>query len=192
MVVLLRRGSVPRICTYCPSPSFLCSVTPGKPADGVGDVLVGQALDLGVGHDVQNVCRGALLVDRDCIAHQVGIHNHLLIARGDRQGWHSTWCWRHRASPPGVLVELAETPRRRWSRYTYPALRPESGKSPLRICRYRSCRWLESDLRALQNGAGSILDSTDHAAVTRRRACRLPEQTAKSEPLQEREECGSP
>ena len=29
MVVLLNRGSVPRICTYCPSPSLRCNVTPG-------------------------------------------------------------------------------------------------------------------------------------------------------------------
>ena len=40
---------------------------------------VRQALDLRIGLDIKNVGGGALFIDRGRIAHQIGIHDHLLI-----------------------------------------------------------------------------------------------------------------
>ena len=56
------------------------------PPNGIRHICVGQTLDLRIGLHIEDVGRGALLVDGCSIAHQASRHNDLLIGRSNTHG----------------------------------------------------------------------------------------------------------
>ena len=71
------------ICTYCASPSLICTVTPGMRPRTVATLALGRFWICWSGHHVQDVRRCALLVDGRHVTLQAPHHHDLLVGRGD-------------------------------------------------------------------------------------------------------------